>query len=302
MVERGNTMNKLEGDSRDKRLLYISIFQNGLILLIIFYFNFKYDLHSIFPGKSIYFVGILLFVITAIISQIPIFLIYKENHKIRTKNDFLMQKVKSLEEINHVSRIQRHDLKNHLTVIQGLTVKNKTDILKNYMNELIGEVQSYRFNIDTGINEIDIIMESKYYEAKKNGIKLDCHIEDKLLDISINPFDLVKVISNIVDNAIDELKDENIDDKKIIFSIQEKTDEFAIAVSNNGKKIPDKMLDSIFKKGVSTKSGPGRGYGLYIVNNTVKKAKGGIKVESDETKTKFIINMPKARVENLANA
>ena len=38
------------------------------------------------------------------------------------------------------------------------------------------------------------------------------------------------------------------------------------------------------------------------VNNTVKKAKGGIKVESDEAKTKFIINMPKARVENLANA
>lgn len=295
-------MEYYKGVNRDKRFLYINLLDNVSIFLILFYFYWRYGFYLIHLHKSIYLAGIISFAIIAIISQISVTLLYKENCKTKSKNDLLIQKVKNLEEINHTNKIQRHDLKNHLTVIQGLTVKNKFDTLKNYMSELVGEVQSFKFNIDTGIKEIDILIESKYYEAKKDEINLNCNVKDKLMDIKINPFDLVKIISNIIDNAIDELKDKNDNDREIIFEIEENLDDYAVSISDNGNKISDKILDSIFNKGVSTKSGPGRGYGLYIVNNTLKKAKVGIKVESDDRKTKFIINIPKAKVENLVNA
>lgn len=286
-------MEYCKGENRDKGLLGISILSNGLLLLILFYSNWRYGFHSKLASKGMYFVNVLSLIIVIIISQITVILIYKENCKIKSKNDLLEQKIKVLEEINHVNKIQRHDLKNHLTVIQGLTVRNKIDILKNYIKDLIGEVQSSKLNIYTGVEEIDIFLEAKYCEIEKNNIKLDCYVEDKLLNMSINNFDLLKVVSNIIDNAIDELKGKKGNNKKIVFEIEEKSDDFTIIIANNGKKISDDVMASIFEKGVTTKEGSDRGYGLYIVHNIIKKAKGDIRVVSNDAETKFSINIPK---------
>ncbi|MDB3905654.1 HAMP domain-containing histidine kinase, partial [Crocinitomicaceae bacterium] len=63
-----------------------------------------------------------------------------------------------------------------------------------------------------------------------------------------------------------------------------------VTFENNGPKIPDEIVTSIFNKFYTTKAKKsGSGLGLSIVKNVLKEHKANIKIESSENITKFII-------------
>ena len=63
-----------------------------------------------------------------------------------------------------------------------------------------------------------------------------------------------------------------------------------VVFENNGPKIPDEIIDTIFNKFYTTKSKKsGSGLGLSIVKNVLREHKADINIESSESLTKFII-------------
>ena len=82
-------------------------------------------------------------------------------------------------------------------------------------------------------------------------------------------------------------------DRKICISIHERIDLYIIVIADNGPKIPEDNIEKIFEPGFSTKAKEEKGMGLTIVNDIVHDFKGNIKVESNDTTTKFIIEIPK---------
>ncbi|KXK02543.1 MAG: Signal transduction histidine kinase [Chlorobi bacterium OLB4] len=77
------------------------------------------------------------------------------------------------------------------------------------------------------------------------------------------------------------------------------SDRANIKVSDNGRGIPDKIRQKIFKMFFSTDiSSEGAGLGLYIVNETIKKLRGSIEYSSEiGIGTKFTVIIP-----NLGNS
>ena len=100
--------------------------------------------------------------------------------------------------------------------------------------------------------------------------------------------------TNIIDNAIDALKDKADGQKKITLRTWSENEGVAIEIEDNGSGIPENVKPKIFEPFYTTKPvGVGTGLGLDISYNIiVNKHRGEITVDSEPGKTVFHIWLP----------
>ena len=110
--------------------------------------------------------------------------------------------------------------------------------------------------------------------------------------------ELIQVLTNIVNNAVDAFEEsvlpENKKELKIVVSGGESM--LNVVVSNNGPEIPKDVLDRIFEPFFTTKSAEkGTGLGLAISRQIIRLMGGAIYVENKSKKhptVDFIITIP----------
>ncbi len=95
----------------------------------------------------------------------------------------------------------RHDIKNHLTVIDCLLKKSRRDKAAEYTEKLCGKSGELSFTCFTGVTAVDALLESKFSSAKQLGIQTECTLKlPKELDI--DDIDLCTIFGNAADNAL----------------------------------------------------------------------------------------------------
>ena len=104
-------------------------------------------------------------------------------------------------------------------------------------------------------------------------------------------WEMCRVLSNLVDNAMDALA--GAPSPQLWITLAEDVKSYAFEVKNNGPAIPEKHLASIFEPGFSGK-GEGRGMGLHIARETMRHAGGDLTVESSDAFTAFRGVLPKS--------
>jgi len=115
---------------------------------------------------------------------------------------------------------------------------------------------------------------------------------------AISRLDLVSILGNLIDNAIDatlESLKNSSDSGQILLVMTDLGDELIFEVEDQGPGIPDDQLVTIFRKGVTSKSAEGHGYGLHLVRSLVDRLGGQITVEPGSQKigTRFVVSIPK---------
>lgn len=164
-------------------------------------------------------------------------------------------------------RMLRHDMKNHIAVMNGLYRSGKTDELGEYLNGLSDSFADSLAVNDTGSEIADAIISEKRAVAETSGTKLVC--DGSLKGLAINAVILCTVLSNLLDNAIEAA--EQTDNERIITLIAKRTGSFYfISISNPCRGYVDVSADMITTK-------PDRehhGLGLKSVRNTLEKCGG----------------------------
>ena len=168
-------------------------------------------------------------------------------------------------------RMLRHDMKNHITVMNGLYRSGKTDELGEYLNGLSDSFADSLAVNDTGSEIADAIISEKRAVAETSGTKLVC--EGSLKGLAINAVILCTVLSNLLDNAIEAA--EQTDNERIITLTAKRTGSFYfISISNPCRGYVDVSADMITTK-------PDRehhGLGLKSVRNTLEKCDGTLEL------------------------
>ena len=103
---------------------------------------------------------------------------------------------------------------------------------------------------------------------------------------------MCKVLSNLIDNAIDAMADLPNGKKHLTITLTENLKEYVFSVANTGTSIAPDDQQRIFEPGVTTKS-DGHGMGLFIVRETLRHYGGDIQVTSDAQETVFSGTVPK---------
>lgn len=115
--------------------------------------------------------------------------------------------------------------------------------------------------------------------------------EDKEIIAKLDRTQLIRVITNLVKNAVQAIPD--IESPRILVSVVSEGDFVKIMVADNGMGIDDGLKEKIFEPKFTTKSS-GMGLGLGMVKNIVETYKGTIDFTSQMGRgTVFTIKFPK---------
>ncbi len=232
----------------------------------------------------------LLLAVLALLSCIIVFVtIYT---RLRQQYDALVSSYRNLERLNSDLRAQRHDYLNHLQVVYGLMELEEYEELKTYLAPIYKGMMKTGKALKTKNPAVNALLRAKMEEAESKGIDFYVEVTSDLGALLVEPWELCKVLSNLMDNAMTALE-MNPKEKKLRVDIGEDRDGYLFSVSNNGPAIPEELQESIFKEGFTTKKESGHGMGLSIVTQVLKGYKGNISLSSTEEETVFRIRIPK---------
>ena len=195
-------------------------------------------------------------------------------------------------------RAQTHEFMNKMHVIMGLIEMKAYDELKTFTQEVAYNRQSEVSYIVTRLKDITLagFILGKISRSRELDIEFSLSDESELHNELEVPsvHDLVLIVGNIIENAFDALQ--NYDGERIVnLSILDFDKEIIITVEDSGPGISEESKEKMFTRGYSSK-GEGRGFGLYLVKQSIENLDGTIDIESAEGEgTIFTVRLPVKR-------
>ena len=236
---------------------------------------------------------LLLCVVLVAILTACIVLLVRSCRRLLARNETIRESFENLGRLNDRLRMDRHDYLNHLQIIYGLMELGEYDEMNSYLKKVYRELLKTGKAIKTSKPAINALLAAKYAEAEDKGIDFVIEVKSDLKDLRIEDWELCKVLANLIDNAIRALEESQREEKRIRIDITETPEAYLFAVENNGDMIPEKLRESIFRKGFSTKKEEGHGMGLSIVSEILEANRGKIGLSSDEKETVFSVTFEK---------
>ena len=172
---------------------------------------------------------------------------------------------------NFELRRVRHDMKNHLLAIKSMASKSSDPELIDYVDSILGDIDSAAVPYRSGNDIADAIIADKIAKAKKRGLSLK--VSGDMAGVKIEANDLVTILANLLDNAIEALCRLYGSD----LSSSQKTIELELRKNSNFLYIVEKNIsgDKIDKGLIrSSKDSPDHGFGVFNIRKVVKKYGG----------------------------
>jgi PAS domain S-box-containing protein len=177
------------------------------------------------------------------------------------------------------------------------TIKKSSDkavkVVQDVRSFIQGEVsqnEKREFNIRDNISTVLGIFN---YELRQN-VDLKFEVDPDLVMVGYD-VKLFQLWSNLIKNAFEAMEDQ-VEKYIGIFSTVE-PGKIQLIFENNGPKIPEDVMEKMFKKFYTTKSKKsGSGLGLSIVKNILVDHNASIEVQSNEQYTKFIVTFAYDRI------
>ena len=167
-----------------------------------------------------------------------------------------------------------------------------------YLSDTIDDFQTYfKPNKEVHKVSIDFIITKAInftkVRLKSTNIKIEINSSsNKLIDTYSN--ELIQVILNILNNAIDELKSLNMKNPMIIVNVVDENEFYNLKIQDNADGIKADHIEQVFEPYFSTKDKNGTGLGLYMSQMIMQKQfNSKIEVSSSENGSTFTIKVPK---------
>lgn len=148
--------------------------------------------------------------------------------QLQVKNQTAMYR--SISENFDNQKKKTHEYKNQIICIESLLGKKQYDELEKYVKTIYGELNQELDLINTNNVIVNAILNTKYQEMTEKNILFVFRVND-LSDLGISDEDIVIVLSNLLNNAIEAC--EQCEDKRIIKLKFVKEEKIIIAVRNS---------------------------------------------------------------------
>ncbi len=239
------------------------------------------------------------------------------------------ESLKGLENLNLKLREQRHDYLNQMQIVNGLLELGEFESARDYLQPVFKDIMKVSRALKTSQPAVNALLQAKMEEAERQGIDFYLEVGAQLRGLSVEPWELCKILANLIDNAVTALsmpkeggkgqseeakaqedRKRTVADKGqdaetgertvqdgerwIRLGIGENQDEHLFLIRNNGPEIPKAQQKLIFGVGYTTKKEEGHGMGLAIVSSILKEVGGRIRVNSSPEETSFAVAIPKA--------
>ena len=206
----------------------------------------------------------------------------------------LVQDIQTSYLLNELKDMEVKDFVND-SMIQ---IKYMSKTLSDFRNFLKPSTKKKLFSITKSLSEInEIIGKQVFYSNIEMNFNYKNENEELLIYGYENEFK--QVLLNLINNAKNKIVEKDIDFRKkakIDINIKRTSNFNIIEIIDDGGKIDDKIINSIFEPYFTTKE-EGTGIGLYMAKVIIEdKMRGTITAKNDENNVIFTIKLPHKKV------
>ncbi|WGV58647.1 sensor histidine kinase [Brevibacillus brevis] len=239
-----------------------------------------------------------------VVNRVPI--MDKERHVLGAVASFrnrselfeVTQELSRVKEYAEVLRSQTHEYSNKLHLISGLIqLESYQEAIETISSELNVHVHNTTFIMQEVPDPlIGGLLLGKLNQANERKMELKIDPESNFRDIpaSIDRSQLIVILGNLIDNAMDAVKAPGAFAPEIMIFLLNMEEVLLIEVEDRGPGISEENAERIFELGFSTKQQPNHGYGLHLVKQAVIHVHGNITHTGNPAGgTIFTVTIPK---------
>ncbi|GAB1337902.1 sensor histidine kinase [Streptomyces sp. E-15] len=199
-------------------------------------------------------------------------------------------------------RSQAHEAANRLHTVVSLIELGRSGEAVEFATAELELAQALTDQVVAAVSEpvLAALLLGKTAQAHERGVELvvsrDSRLDDGLLPAELPSRDLVTILGNLIDNAVDAAQGSLR--ARVTVTAYASGAELVLRVSDTGPGVDPAHADLVFQRGFSTKpAGPGgRGLGLALVRQAVTRHEGTLTVaesgEDGEGGAVFEVRLP----------
>ncbi|MFJ1744938.1 ATP-binding protein [Streptomyces sp. NPDC088116] len=193
-------------------------------------------------------------------------------------------------------RSQAHEAANRLHTVVSLIELERVEQAVEFATAELELAQALTDRVVAAVGEpvLAALLLGKAAQANERGVELelteDSRIDDGVLPQSLPARDLVTILGNLIDNAMDAAQ--GSEGARVMVAALVEGDELLLDVRDTGAGVEPGDMDEVFRRGWSTR-GPGRGLGLALVRQAVHRAHGTVRLtRGPEGGAEFTVRLP----------
>ncbi|TFD90788.1 sensor histidine kinase [Cryobacterium serini] len=217
----------------------------------------------------------------------------------------LGSELQSMQTLSDALRAQTHEHSNRLHTIVSLMELGRTDQALDFATKDLELSQQLADEMVGSVDEpvISALIMGKSAQANELGIALTVTASGTLAQSGLSIQDLVTVLGNLVDNALDAAV-AGPDPRRVSVTVSSTEQAVVIEVADSGRGVAPEIIDDVLRLGFSTKGAGaheageepgrsigGRGLGLALVRQAVTRLGGTITIGRREGAV-FTVTIP----------
>ncbi|HOW88848.1 MAG TPA: ATP-binding protein, partial [Elusimicrobiales bacterium] len=232
-----------------------------------------------------------------------------------------LEQVAKIAAIGQMAAQVAHDIRSPLAALDAVTkdvaqlpedkrimVRSAISRIRDIANHLLEKNRQARISADgassappvrseeicllSGLIE-PLISEKRLQFRSKIGVDIEAVMDESSYGMfaRIQPAEFKRVLSNLVDNAVEVLGDKGV----VNLGLTHEGGNIVLTVTDNGKGIPRDILEKLGQRGGTYGKAGGSGLGLYHARNSVESWGGTLKIGSEPGKgTTVTVTLPAA--------
>ncbi|MFI1798489.1 ATP-binding protein [Streptomyces sp. NPDC020379] len=216
-------------------------------------------------------------------------------------------------------RSQAHEAANRLHAVVSLIELGRADEAVDFVTSELELAQALTDQVVAAVAEpvLAALLLGKAAQANEHGVELllapDSRVDDGLLPSGLPARDLVTILGNLLDNAVDAaagaLRAETAPHgaaegagrrPRVTVTLRAEAGELLMRVADNGPGVAPEAVDEVFRRGWTTKAGQplgtavhGRGLGLALVRQAARRNGGTVAVaDVPDGGAEFTVRLP----------
>ena len=172
-------------------------------------------------------------------------------------------------------RSQNHEAANRLHTVVSLIEMGRSDEAVSFATEELEVAQQLTDLVVGSVDDpvLAALLLGKSAQASERGI--DLTVAGELGDDPVEPRDLVTVVGNLVDNAMDAVAGR--EDRRVEVRLGRDGQVVTVVVGDSGPGVPEEDAEHVLERGWSTKA-TGSGIGLALVGQVARRTGGSVSV------------------------
>ncbi|MFD7691149.1 ATP-binding protein [Streptomyces sp. NPDC059781] len=207
-----------------------------------------------------------------------------------TELQSLMGELDSERGFTQALRSQAHEAANRLHTVVSLIELGRAEEAVDFATAELELAQALTDQVVAAVSEpvLAALLLGKTAQANERGVELvvsdDSRLDDGLLPDTLPARDLVTILGNLIDNAVDAAQGGVRPRVTVTALTEEDGSELILRVSDTGPGVDPDHAEAVFQRGFTTKpAGPGgRGLGLALVRQAAGRHGGVLSVTSGE--------------------